>query len=227
MIYAHGSYEIPVRVLEVSSLPERNADGVLVLSRKMIAIEGAVRADNQSDLDDAIRELESAFLDETVTKSGLKLNDGTTDSAHTLDATATPTENGIVARLSWIDEPAAFVRRRSFRAVVEMTALGDGADEAEYANRIIRSGNGGPIDIPRLTLGGVVIQQVYPASPYTGFESGRKVSRLGSLVVPGPTFPEIEQGSQRQIESGVDVAANGLRRYFATWNYSYLSATAF
>lgn len=229
MIYAHGSYQHQVHVLDWSKDPEFNSSGLLVRSTTRAIIEGKVSGADQGALKTAILALETAYLSTVVTKSGLLHNDGSTDSAHIINLSGATSENGITCRLRWTSEPqrAEYTTYRSFQIAVQAIFLGPGADEFEYSNRIVRIGDGGPIRVPRLTLGGVIIQQAYPASPFVGLETGRKVSRAGIVAAKVPAYLLILQHDSKQVDSGTEKGPDGITRYFATWTYNYLSATAF
>lgn len=227
MKYKHGSFEHSVNVVEVVQRPEVNGSGQTIRTRKAIVIEGVVRGSDQSSLKTAIAALETAYLGTVVTKSGLLHSDGTTDSAHVIDLSGVTSENGIVATVRWLDGQAEYVTKRSFQATIEASILGAGADQYEYTNRIVRIGDGGPIRVPRVTQDGVLIQQAYPASPFAGFETGNKSSRLGVVVVKPPTFPALLLHDQKHVDEGTAIGPDGVATYFASWTYPYLSAGAF
>lgn len=228
MIYKHGSHEYDVHVLDVTKTPRYNSARELISSTTRILIEGKVSGANQAALKTAILGLESDFAEE-VTTSGLYHSDGSTASGHMIDIGSVDTENGIVATVRWVSPPqrAEYVTYRSFQVLVEATALGPGAEEFEYSNRIIRIGDGGPLVVPRLTLSGVVMQQAYPSTPFTGIETGRKVSRAGIVAVQSPTYPSLTTHPDRVRDTGVDKGPDGITRYFANWTYNLLSASAF
>lgn len=230
MLYKHGSSyaAFECHVVDVSNIPEFNSGGLLVRSTRRHVIEGKVYGNSQANLKTAILAFETA-MDSTVTESGLVHSDGSTESAHWIDTAGQDTEKGIVVSYRWTSpqDTAQYVNYRTFQASIECTFLGPGAEEYEYSNRIIRIGAGGPVKQARMTLGGVVMQQVFPASPFRGIETGRKVSRIALPTIPGPTYPAIEQTSERQRETGNEYGQDGIMRYFSSWTYSYLSNAAF
>lgn len=227
MIYKHGSFEHDVHLNDVQIVPEYNGLGQLVRTNYQYLIEGKVDGEDQAALKTAIQALESAYLGTQVTETGLLHSDEETESAHYLDISNLDTERGITARVRWVDGGAEYVYKRSFQIAIDCQVLGPGATEYEYSNRIVRIGNGGPVRVAHNTLSGPLIQQVYPASPYFGLETGRKVSRIAAVTVKTPTFPAYTNGHDMHRDIGSDRGPDGITRYFATWTYNLMSTTAF
>lgn len=227
MIYKHGSFEHDVHLADVQIVPEDNSLGQRIRTNYQYIIEGKVEGDDQSELKTAIAALEAAYIGTKVTETGLLHSDEETESAHYLDISTLDTERGITARLRWIDKQAEYVNKRSFQIAIDCQVLGPGATEYEYSNRIIRIGNGGPVRVPHNTLSGPIIQQVYPASPYLGIETGRKTSRIGTVTVKAPTYPSLTNPHDMQRDVGSDRGPDGITRYFASWTYNLMSTTSF
>lgn len=226
MNYKHGSYTHDVHLESVEIVPEFNSLGQILRSSHRFTISGKVEGANQGALKTAIEQLEAAY-EATVTESGLMHSDGLTESAHYLDIAALNTEKGINAQVYWLDGGAEYVYKRSFRIVVECSILGAGATEYEYSNRIIRIGQGGGPRRMRNTFSGPLIQQTYPSSGYFGIETGQKVSRIGAVVMPSPTYPSIVDYDQTQRETGTTRGADGITRYFAAWTFPMQSTGPF
>jgi hypothetical protein len=229
MIYRHGgSYEIAANIDSTSYRPEYNAINQLIRSTWRIQFSGAVRGADQGEVKTAGLALQSALLDTQVLECGFIHNDGTTEAIDYIDVTGFTTENGIVCTLDWIDRHAEYITKRSFVASATAVILGAGALEFEYTNRIVRQGFGGPSRVARRCQGGVVIQEPYASTEFSGVESGQKVSRFAPPTVKPPTFPSITLADERSsTDTGEMRGPDGIWRYWASWNYALLSDSAF
>lgn len=233
MIYKHGDYTHPANQVSISSLTQStnyNDFGLAESKTRTLTLDGTLIAGTQAAITAAISTLEEKYYEQAADSSGLYHDDGTTASAHVLDA-----EDSIGGiRLVSLDYPAGdnaeYATQRSFRIVLETEVPlsedgetgGSDLTNVQFSESLSFTGGGARIIAGETISGPPIIQQVAAKTAQTIVQSGTSTANGGYPTIPGPLF-DYEVGSLRQVTfTSPKRVGSSLREYGASWSYTFL-----